>query len=430
MTMVAFPDDDADRRGDPAARRHEANRRALARLLNVEPAWTAVRRAREALGMPDRTLLHAGPPLCEPTRPPAPLLSSAVLCCLYEGWAQDVAQAERLVRSGIVHLAPAQDYGAVAPLAALISPATMLVQVSDLAPRGGARRAWSLLGSGAGPQLRFGSRDPAILPRLAWRDGVLAEQLARVLRDAPVPLLPLAAAGLAGGDDLHASTAAANRALCEVLRPRLLPDDGAARHADAVAAMLGQTPLFFLTLWMAACHLMLDAAANDGSDADASLVVALAGNGEQAGIRLAGRPAQWHTAWATAPQGPRLDPAVATAVASPVIGDSGVIDALGCGGQALSHAPAIAQVLEPWLPPQWEQRAASLLAGHHLGLGAHGMPVALDCAAVAPGREPLTAIAMLDAAGERGLLGRGVYIPPAGLFASALAARDAATFLP
>lgn len=404
--------------------RQRANERALARLLAVEPAWTAVRPAREALGLPDRTLLHAGPPLRDPTRPPAPLLSSAVLCCLYEGWARDIAEAERLVLAGGVRLAPAQDHGAVTPLAALISPATMLVEVSDLAARGG-RRAWSLLGSGAGPQLRFGSRDPAILVRLAWRDGALAGTLAGALRDAPIPLLPLAAAGLADGDDLHASTTAASRALCEGLLPRLLAGARAARHADAVAAMLTQTPLFFLTLWMAACHLLLDTAANDGSDPHATLVVGLAGNGEQAGIRLAGRPRQWHTAVATAPQGPRLNAAVAGAVAAPVIGDSGVIDALGCGGQALARAPAIVEALGPWLPADWAERPSRLLAGHHPRLGVHGMPVALDCAAVSNDCEPLTAIAMLDAAGELGLLGRGLYLPPAALFASAPGAGDA-----
>jgi hypothetical protein len=396
-----------------------ANRSALARLSAVRPAWTAVRTARDALALPDRTLLHAGPPLKNPCAPPAPLLASAVLCCLYEGWAHDEAEAEALIVQGSVALIPAQHFGAVTPLAAVISPRAALVEVADL--NGGAtpRRAWSLLGSGAGPQLRFGSRDPAILSRMAWRDGPLANSLAEALA-APLELLGCAAAGLAGGDDLHASTAVANACL----RNRLLPHIG----DGAVAAMLAASPLFFLTLWMAACHLMLDAAADGGSDAASTLVVALAGNGEQVGIRLAGQPGRWFTAPATAPSGPRLQAlpqAGLPSYVSPVIGDSGAIDVVGFGGQALSFAPEISTALRRWLPPDWAGRPLCLLAGGHAAFGQADLAqfrVGLDAALVAQrGMTPLAAIAMIDAAGEQGLLGRGVYIAPVDLFARATA---------
>jgi hypothetical protein len=343
---------------------------------------------------------------------------------LYEGWARDEAQAEALIAQGCVALIPAQEYGAVTPLAAVISPRAALVEVSDL--NGGsaerARRAWSLLGSGAGPQLRFGSRNPAILSRMAWRDGPLADSLAAAL-EIPVELLEPAAAGLAGGDDLHASTAIANA----FLRNRLLPHLG---HGcdGAVAAMLENSPLFFLTLWMAACHLMLDAAADDGRDAASTLVVALAGNGEQVGIRLAGQPARWFTAAATAPVGPRLQAAAQTGLpsyVSPVIGDSGAIDAVGFGGQALSFAPEINAALRSWLPADWADRPRCLLAGEHAVFTRADLPpfrVGLDAALAAQhGMEPLAAIAMIDAAGEQGLLGRGLFTAPVDLFARAAA---------
>lgn len=411
-----------------------ANTRAAARLVACQPAWTAVRHARDALGLPDMTLLHAGPPLCDPCRPPAPLLSSAVLACIYEGWAVDAAEAERLIRAGRVRLLPAQAFGAVTPLAAVLSPTTALVEVSDLAGNVGAnpRRAWSLLGSGAGPQLRFGSRDAGVLPRLAWRDTTLAGALAAALEAGPVALLPLASAGLAAGDDLHASTTAATAALCDVLLPRLsrllrsvpsvgMPDKQPSPEVPwDVSGMLQQTPLFFLTLWMAAAHLMLDAAANDGSDEASTLVVALAGNGERIGIRLAGRPDAWHTADATAPEGPRLNALAAAATAAPVMGDSGVIDALGCGGQALAHAPEIASMFAPWLTQaDGAGVRPAMVACHPALLG--GLPVGMAADGIAPGCAPVAAIAMLDASGEMGLLGRGVYKPPVMLFETATA---------
>jgi hypothetical protein len=344
------------------------------------------------------------------------LLYSAMLCCRHENWARDEAEALALIQQGQVELRPAQEFGTVTPLAAVISPSTSLVEVTDLAETGAGRSAWSLLGSGAGPQIRFGSRDPAILERMAWRDTVLADSLSRALDRRPIRLNALAALGLAGGDDMHARTSAANEALNALLIPALLADT----PAD-VPAMLKASPLFFLTLWMAACHLMLDSAANGGQDPASTLVVAMAGNGERFGIRLAGKPGEWFTEIARPPLGPRLKPAL-VASTLPVIGDSGVIDALGFGAQALNFAPEIHEALRSWLPPYWE-KSGELLIGRHPEFAEGNFRVGMDAARVtdrAPG--PLAAIAMLDAGGEYGLLGRGLFTPSPELFKRAACA--------
>jgi hypothetical protein len=399
--------------------RAQANRNALARLCQVRPAWTDVVTARAALGLPAFTMLHAGPPLADPRQPPAPILSSAVLCCLLEGWAANETEAEQLISSGRVTLSPAQQVGAVTPLAAVISPSTTLVQVTDLNSEQPARHAWSLLGSGVGPQIRFGSRNPGILPRLRWRDSVLAATLAAALRHGPVELNPIALAGVNGGDDLHGRTSSANAALCKQLLPTLPVD-----APEEVAAMLHGTPLFFLTLWMAACHLMLNAAANAGSDPSSTLVVGFAGNGEQFGIRLAGKPQQWFVEPGRPPSGPRIDPALSAGVL-PVIGDSGAIDAVGFGAQALSFSPEVNEALQHALPAGWRKRPA-LLAGSHPAFSALDLRCGLDAARVAAcGFAPMAAIAMIDAAGMHGLLGRGLFLPSDDLFKQASAALGA-----
>jgi hypothetical protein len=401
------------------AQANQANHNALERLCQVRPAWTDVVTARVALALPDFTLLHAGPPLNDPCQPPAPILSSAVLCCLLEGWAANETEAEQLISSGRVTLGPAQQYGAVTPLAAVISPSTTLVQVTDLNSEQPARHAWSLLGSGAGPQIRFGSRNPAILPRLRWRDNVLAATLAATLRNRPVELNPLALAGIQGGDDLHGRTGSANAALCEQLLPAFPADS-----PEEVVSMLRGTPLFFLTLWMAACHLMLNAAANAGSDPASTLVVGFAGNGEQFGIRLAGKPLQWFVEPGQPPSGPRIDPDLKARVL-PVIGDSGAIDAVGFGAQALGFSPEVSEALQPALPAGWRERPA-LLIGAHPAFSALDVRCGLDAARVAVcGFAPMAAIAMIDAAGQHGLLGRGIFLPSEDLFKQASAALSA-----
>jgi hypothetical protein len=377
---------------------------ALQRLQAVRPQWRAVRFARNAVGLPEFTLLHAGPPYEDPCRPPPPVLSSAVLCCLYEGWAASEQDAEHLIATGRVKLVSAQSYGVVTPLAAVISGSTALVEAGD--PTGA---AWSLLGSGAGPQLRFGSRDPAILDRMKWRDSILAPALDTALRGEPVDLLALARHGLDNGDDLHARTTAASAALYDVLSARLTD--------SSIHAMLQQTPLFFLTLWMAACRLMTSAAAQN-ADPASTLVVSLAGNGIDVGIQLAGRPSLWHTAAAAAPAGPAINPALKVA-AAPLTGDSGVIDIAGFGAQALALAPEPAGAFAAWLPPEWQREQAQLYAGSHPCFT--DLHCGLDAARVALHRvAPLAAIAMIGADGRAGLLGRGLFAVPQSLFASAV----------
>ncbi|CAB3764738.1 DUF1116 domain-containing protein [Paraburkholderia humisilvae] len=393
-----------------ASTSNDARHPALARLYAVRPHWRAVVRARDAIGLPDFTLLHAGPPYADPCEPAAPVLSSAVLCCLYEKWATTETQAEHLIASGQVKLVNAQSFGVVTPLAAVVSPSSTLVEVADA--HDPSRRAWSLAGSGAGPQIRFGSRDPAVLGRLAWRDTVLARELAAALEHVgPIDLFALAATGIAGGDDLHARTSAATAALRAQLSPFI--------EAPSVDAMLADTPLFFLTLWMAACHLMMSATARD-ADPATTLVVALAGNGREVGVRLAGKPHIWTTQPAAAPAGPRLDHA-AHAVASPLTGDSGIIDAAGFGAHAFALAPEPAGTFAAWLPADWRRAQSALLAGDHPAFA--GLRSALDAAAVVQQNvEPLAAIAMIGADGRTGLVGRGVYAAPVALFEAALRA--------
>src|SRR5690606_30539442 len=256
---------------------------AVRRILAVMPVWQALSQAREAVGLEERQLLHAGPPLADPTAPPATILNAAVIACIYEGWAETETAAEELIRSGAVRLSPALDMRVATPLAAVVSPSMPLQVVADAGDP--SRRAFSPLGSGAGPQLRFGARDPEIIERLRWRERNLAGILSRALSDS-IPLLPVAVQGIEDGDDLHGRTTAATHALLDVLGSRIGAQPGFAE----VQSHIQQWPLFFLSLWMAASHCILQAA--EGV-VGSSLVTSLAGNGGSFGVRLAGNPHEW-----------------------------------------------------------------------------------------------------------------------------------------
>src|SRR5258705_4971717 len=146
----------------------EANQRALARIAAVRPQWTAVREARAALGLEGRVLLHAGPALRNPGQLTPPMLNAAVLSCMHERWAADGGEARAMLASGAVRLEPSFTRSVSIPLAAMVSPKTTLAEIGD-----GERRYFAFLGTGGGPQQRFGSDDPSILQRLAFREDVL-----------------------------------------------------------------------------------------------------------------------------------------------------------------------------------------------------------------------------------------------------------------
>lgn len=365
-------------------------------LRASRPAWTGLAAAGEALRLPPRTLLHAGPPFRPRQAPSAPILSSSVLACLHEGWAEDETEAEALIASGQVALRPAQSFGVVTPLAEVVSPRTTLARVVDLSDP--AVVAWSPLSSGPGAQMRFGTRNPAVLDRHTWREATLAPILAGALRE-PIDLLAPARTGLDAGDDLHGVTTGATAALALMLDARMRRDD----HAALVRGTLAQSPLFFLTLWMAACRAMLLATA----DSMPTLLVGLAGNGHDVGVLLGHDLGAWTVTPASAPEGPRLDPSV-TASACPVIGDSGVIDVTGFGGQRLPGATAA----------RWLEVRHPVL----------GVPVGLDAGAVVDHKSPPQVhIGMVGADGRSGLLGRGFYRPPLSLFRDAMTSRIAPT---
>jgi hypothetical protein len=376
---------------------------ATAKLFAAQPQLQRVVTAGAAFDLAPRTLLHAGPPLHDPTQPPPVLMSSAVMTCLHEGWASDQAAACAMVRDGLVCLMPAQPLSCVTPLAHVISAGTPLFQVGD----GVGRSVFAPVSTVGGPDTRMGHRDPTLLTRLADRDRRIAPAWQQALSaNGALPLLPIAAIGLAHGDDLHSRTTAANGALVQWLR-------GCGMRAD-ISSEIEAMPLYILTPWMAACALMLRAA--EGQDSP-TLLTRAGGNGERFGIALASAPSEWVCVDATAPTGPEVPGAVRVQVCG-AIGDSAVIDIFGCGGQALSNAAEPLQTFVDFLPKDYIESATDALGPMHPQLM---RPVLMGARCVVDaGRAPWIMLAKIAQDGLGGFVGRGIYRPPIDLFSRAL----------
>ena len=351
-----------------------------------------------AEGLQARTLYHAGPPFPDPTDLPAPLANSVAAAALLEGWIDDKSAIADALASGAIRLAPAQDIGLVTPLAFVAGPGTFCLEVSDAAAP--ARRKLSPLNDGPLPDaLRLGTGRPAGIDILRGLQNGIGADLAARLR-APIPLLPLLAAGLQGGDDLHGRLDAAQARVPGMFEAPLLPE---------TADYLARTNQFVLNVVMAAAALMIGAGSGP---AGSTMVVACGGNGRDLGYKLAGEPDRWITLPARPPVGPRLA-GQETARPLPAIGDSAVIDALGLGAACLRFAPELAASLKGHIEAAYFTEAAhDAFIGPHPALPLPGLKLGLDLAR--PRRCLGIMLGMVGAEGTEGLIGRGVAPWPEG----------------
>src|SRR5262245_53022863 len=324
--------------GDPALteRIDAANREALRRIVESNPQIVDVAPAREAIGLPDRMVLHAGPPIawermCGPQR-------RAVLGAIqFEGWAGSNADAEALVAGGQVELRPNHAWGAVGPMTGVISPSMpLLVAHNETFGNYG----FSTLNEGRGNTLWFGIFDQGALERLRWIRDTLGPALrAAIRRHGPLNVFDIVAQGLQMGDECHARSAACTALLVKRLMPAMLEAGVAPQIVAEVIRHADGNNHFFLNLTMAGVKATMDAAHGLPYS---TMVTAMARNGVDFMLRVGGVG----NSWIVAPVAP-MDEAVyytgySVKDAAGDIGDSAILETCGLGGMAIAGAPTVA----------------------------------------------------------------------------------------
>lgn len=316
-----------------------ANEVAYGRYLEAQPVLTGVALAGEvieALGSGQRRILHSGPPIAwdDMCGPVQGAITGAIL---YEGWAADLEAAEALAASGEVALEPCHHYGAVGPMAGIISPSMPVWVVQNAS---GNNTAYCNFNEGLGKVLRFGANSPEVLKRLEWMGTELYQTLrAGLAALGEVDLKPLIAQALHMGDECHNRNAAASGLLFKQLIPALLTTDvdpdAMRRSVDFIAG----NDHFFLNLSMASCKAMLDAARDVPNS---SMVVAMARNGVNFGVQVSGTGDEWFQAPANPVEG-LFFPGYGVEDAAADLGDSAITETAGLGGFAMAASPAIVQ---------------------------------------------------------------------------------------
>ena len=370
-----------------------ATQKSYKKLIAVVPMLTRIARLKEMVpSLPDRTLLHAGPPFADLSDLPAPMRNAITATAQLEGWAESESEMLTHLRSGQLQLRPAQDFGVVTPLAFIVGPSVFCVEVTDrTSPQ---NKRVSPLNDGPLPYaLRLGNGHPDGLALLRRLTDPIGATLAAALTDA-VPLLPILDYALRHGDDLHGQVAATQAQIRDIF-PESLEDEA--------ASYLDKANQFALNIIMASSALMIGAGAGV---AESNMLVACGGNGQNMGYKVASDPEAWITRPALPPIGPKFN-GQEFASALPAIGDSAVIDALGFGAACLRTTPSLAESYRDHVHPDYFTPAAHApFIGPHPALSDQSVHVGLDLT------RPRTCLGinlgMVESTGKAGLIGRGV----------------------
>jgi hypothetical protein len=139
------------------------------------------------------------------------------------------------------------------------------------------------------------------------------------------------------GDEGHNRNRAGTSLFIREIAPHLVGLDEDRKKLRKVLEFLNSNDHFFLNLTMPSCKCTMDPAANiEGS----SVIVAMARNGTEFGIRVSGLGDRWFTGPAGLVDGLYL-PGFKKDDASRDIGDSVITETAGIGGFTMAGAPAI-----------------------------------------------------------------------------------------
>ena len=404
-------------------RRAGANAEAAARMLAAGARLVDVRPAREVVGLEPGRFCHAGPPVTW-ERASGPLRGALTGAVLLEGLASDPPGAERLLAGGRVEWVPCHRLGGVGPMAGVVSPSMWVWVLHDEVHD---RTSWCTLKEGLGAVLRYGAYAPEVIDRLRWMGAVLGPALqAAVRRHGPVDVKALVGQMLTMGDEGHNRNRAGTLMLLRDLLPDLVESGLPSADVARVARFIGGNDHFFLNLVMPCAK--LQAAAASGI-AGSTVVTAMARNGTDFGIQVAGTGDAWFTGPAAVPDGLFLG-GYGPDDANPDIGDSAITETAGLGGFAMAGAPAIVRFVGGTVSDalrttreMYEITVAENPAYPLPVLDFRGAPTGIDAALVLrTGIRPQINTGIAGRVAGTGQVGAGLVNPPLECFVAAVAA--------
>ncbi len=402
-----------------------ANAETLSRMLTGDPVLIDVIPAHQAIpNLEPGTILHAGPPI-DWTRMCGPMRGAIQGIAVFEGWASDLADADKKAGAGDFTFAPNHPFDAVGPMTGMTTVSQPLLVVEN---RTFGNRAYCAINEGLGKVMRFGGNDEEVLNRLRWlRDG-FGPALGKALRHTGgLPLKNIIARGLTMGDEMHQRNVACSGLTLRALAPALAEtSDNNTELAKALAFIAGNDQ-FFLNIAMAMGKSITDPARGiEGS----SIVTAMCRNGTDFGVLVSGTSDQWFTAPVEMPDGLYF-PGYTEADANPDMGDSAIVETIGLGGFAMGAAPAVAGFVGAGAASEagnFTRAMGEITQGENPewtipGMDYLGVPTGIDIRRVVEtGLAPTINTGIAHREPGIGQVGAGVVKAPMGCFTAALTA--------
>jgi hypothetical protein len=309
-----------------------ANEEVVKRLNAGDPVLVDIAPAGDVIpGLKDRMITHSGPPLDWP-RMCGAQRGAMIGAVLFEGWANNAEEASRLLEGGGVRFEPNHHHQAVGPMAGTISP-SMPVWVVENKAFGNRSFCRQVEG-----RQQFGDyRESALQDLHRWKN-VWAPSLRQGLRQTGgLPLKSIIAKALMMGDELHNRPVAASSLFANAMSSAMVEAGVGKESLVATLKYTANHELLFLGLAMASGKAIADPAAGIESS---TVVVAMARNGTDFGIRVSGLGEDWFTAPSPRVKGLYF-PGYGEQDAGCDMGDSAITETVGWGGFVLAGATGI-----------------------------------------------------------------------------------------
>ena len=317
----------------------KANQQAVSRMMESDPVWVDIGLAHKVIpGMKGKMLLHAGPPIAW-QRMSGPMKGAVMGAAIYEGWARDGVEAERLAEAGQITFVPNHHHDSVGPMAGIVSPNMPVYVVHD---RKFGVKTYSNLNEGIGKVLRYGAYSNEVIQRLVWMRDTLATTLEATIKEIKrdkdgVAMKPIITQALTMGDDCHNRYNAATSLFLKEIAPYIMKTGLERKTLIEAFNFMSQNNFTLLNLGMASAKAIALAAEKIKYS---TIVTVLTRNGTDAGIWVSGLDHEWFTAPAPVPKGVWF-PGFTEKDANPDLGDSAITETAGFGGFAMAAAPGI-----------------------------------------------------------------------------------------
>ncbi|MEQ8222075.1 MAG: DUF1116 domain-containing protein [Candidatus Eremiobacterota bacterium] len=400
----------------------KANKEGVERIINAQPVLFDVRKAIDVIpGMHKKMLLHAGPPVTW-ERMCGPVKGACMGALIYEGLAQTPEEAEKILERGEIEFSPCHHHSAVGPMAGVVAPSMYVYCVEN---QTFGNRAYCTLNEGLGKVLRFGAYDKEVIDRLKWMEHVLGPALQGAVRlSGGINIKNLTAQALQMGDECHNRNVAASTMFLKEITPYLLKSELSKEVISEIFLFITSNVHSFLNLSMAACKASTDTIFGLKNS---TLVSAMARNGTDIGIRIAGLGERWFTAQAGEPRGLYF-PGFTAEDANRDLGDSTVSEVAGIGGFAMASAPAIVKFIggTPADSVKFTREMYEITVAEHRDyqmptLDFRGTPVGVDlCKVIEKGITPIINTGIAHKKPGIGQVGAGILYAPMKCFEDAL----------